>query len=90
MINHKVMSMCPNIPYCNGWNDAVDEIKNNKYVVFIDEELYKNMPKYYPPVGTVGKILIENEDGYEIEWFCKNIEKNFWRTALKSVIKLHF
>lgn len=91
MINRKVMSMCPTIDYCKGWNDAVDEIKNNGYVVFIDKELHDSAPEYYPAIGTVGKIINEDEDGYEIQWPNNSTKgKGIWRASEESIIKLHF
>lgn len=91
MISYKTMAMCSSIEYCNGWNDAVKEIKKNQYVIFIDEELHKNAPEYYPSVGTVGKILAEDEDGYKIQWPEGSTEGDgIWRASDVSVIKLHF
>lgn len=91
MINHKVMSMCSSIDYCNGWNDAVNEIRDNEYVVFIDGERHNTTPEYYPAVGTVGKILVEDEDGYEIQWPDNSTYGDgIWRVSDESVIKLQF
>lgn len=91
MIDYKVMSMCSTIDYCKGWNDAVKEIKKNNYVVFIDEELHRKSPEYYPIVGTIGEILEEDEDGYEIQWPYNSTAKDgIWRVSDESVIKLIF
>lgn len=89
MINYKVMSMCPNFDYCKGWNDAVKEIKENNYVVAIDEKINKAFPHLYPIVGTVGKIISDNGEMYEIQWEEGSTSENdiFWAKH-ESVIKL--
>lgn len=91
MINHKVMSMCPNVAYCNGWNDAVDEIRSNEYVVFIDEDTYEKNSDFYPPIGTVGKIISDNDGFYTVEWPEDKVKYNqTYLVAHSLVIKLHF
>ena len=91
MINRKVMSMCVSLDYCKGWNDAVKEIEDNKYVVFINERAHEEMPEYYPKVGTVGKILNRDGDGYRIEWpYGSTSGDSIWFVDCDSVIVLDF
>lgn len=91
MINRKVMSMCVSIDYCKGWNDAVSEIRNNKYVVFTNGELHESDPEYFPAVGTVGKVVEEDWDRYLVEWpEGTTSDDDTWNVGYNNVIVLNF
>jgi hypothetical protein len=48
--------------------DAAKEIKEGDTVVFISREQHASLPKWYPRVGTKGKVVEITNTGFLIEW----------------------
>lgn len=57
--------------------------KHHEYVVFINQELHKKYPQWYPEIGTIGKIVECGIDSYCVDW---GIEESCWWISTQDIV----